>query len=125
MAWFFRFWLILVSYAVIKGQESCKTLEGLPGFCSHASNCATSTMDDEVRKFLSKLFLTTRSFCLGVIVSTLLILMIPNLIPIILDSNHFGILLQSNHFGLQSFWNPIILESNHFGIHSFWIDFEF
>ena len=75
------------------------------------------------------IFLTTRSFCLGVIVLTLLIIVVVwhFSIPIILESNYFRIksfwnpiILESNHFGIQSFWNPIILESNHFGIHLFW-----
>ena len=57
-------------------------------------------------------FLTTRWFCLGVIVLTLLILVIPNLIPIILESKIIGML--QNHVKtcqFISFWNPIIMES--------------
>ena len=62
------------------------------------------------------IFLTTRSFCLGVIVLTLLI------IVVIIHFLSFWnpIILESNHFGIQSFCNPNILKSNHFGIQSFW-----
>ena len=59
-------------------------------------------------------FLTTRSFCLGVIVLTLLIIIIVVVLPF---------LIFWNPIILESFWFPIILESNHFGIQSFWNHF--
>ena len=90
--------------------------------------------------------MTTRSFCLGVIVITFIplnLLSFPirlltitlemannhgfrHFSPFCIISHHFASFhIISHHFtsfctNIKSFWNPIILESNHFRIQSFW-----
>ena len=66
-------------------------------------------------------FLTTRSFCLGVIVST----SVNHRLLTFVNSNYFGIQSFWNYFIFQSFWNPIILEYFQIPIIFIWYHFLF